>query len=98
MRGGPLRIGYARVSTQGRSADLQVDALREVLCEEIFVEKASGRAFSDRTRRTQGNGGTVTRARNAGPDEHDRPGFTRNERRSRKPAIVETRSTLRRGA
>ena len=37
-----MRIGYARVSTQDQSADLQVDALREALCEEIFVEKVSG--------------------------------------------------------
>jgi len=37
-----LRIGYARVSTQDQSADLQVDALREARCEDISVEKASG--------------------------------------------------------
>ena len=37
-----MRIGYARVSTQDQSADLQVDALREALCEEIFAEKVSG--------------------------------------------------------
>ena len=37
-----MRIGYARVSTQDQSADLQVDAPREALCEEIFVEKVSG--------------------------------------------------------
>ena len=37
-----MRIGYARVSTQDQSADLQVDALRQAGCEEIFVEKVTG--------------------------------------------------------
>ena len=37
-----MRIGYARVSTQDQSADLQVDALGEAGCEEILVEKVSG--------------------------------------------------------
>ena len=37
-----MRIGYARVSTKDQSLDLQVDALREVGCEEVFTEVASG--------------------------------------------------------
>ena len=37
-----MRIGYARVSTQDQSADLQVDALRKAACDEVFVEKVSG--------------------------------------------------------
>lgn len=37
-----MRIGYARVSTQDQSPDLQVDALRKAACDEVFVEKVSG--------------------------------------------------------
>lgn len=37
-----LRIGYARVSTDDQTLDLQLDALRD--CEEVYQEKASGKS------------------------------------------------------
>ena len=37
-----MLIGYARVSTKDQNLDLQVDALREAECEEVFTEVASG--------------------------------------------------------
>lgn len=36
-------VGYARVSTQDQSLDLQNDALRTAGCEEIFNEKITGK-------------------------------------------------------
>lgn len=37
-------LGYARVSTQEQSIDLQYDALRKADCEEIYEEKVSGKS------------------------------------------------------
>lgn len=42
-----LRIGYARVSTQGQSLDNQVERLTASGCEKLFTEKYTG-ARSDR--------------------------------------------------
>ncbi|MBT1173915.1 recombinase family protein [Bifidobacterium sp. MA2] len=36
------RFGYARISTAGQSADLQIDALERAGCDRVFVDTASG--------------------------------------------------------
>lgn len=42
-----MKIGYARVSTQGQMLDIQLEQLKAIGCEKIYQEQASGKT-SDR--------------------------------------------------
>ncbi len=39
-----MRIGYARVSTDDQTLDLQRDALKRAKCREIYEEQVSGKS------------------------------------------------------
>jgi len=48
------KIGYARVSTSAQSLDRQLGALRAERCDEVYREKASGKAIKGRSSARQG--------------------------------------------
>jgi DNA invertase Pin-like site-specific DNA recombinase len=43
-----LKVGYARVSSEAQSLDIQLEALKAEGCEKVFAEKKSGRSAKDR--------------------------------------------------
>ncbi len=43
-----MKVGYARVSTIGQNLDRQIAALRKEKCDQVFREKASGKAVKGR--------------------------------------------------
>jgi DNA invertase Pin-like site-specific DNA recombinase len=51
-----MRIGYARISTDDQTLDLQRDALRRAKCRQIYEELASGKTVSFRQPCVSGNG------------------------------------------
>ena len=42
------KIGYARVSTKEQNLDMQIEAMKRVGCDKIYMEKKSGRKIEDR--------------------------------------------------
>jgi DNA invertase Pin-like site-specific DNA recombinase len=42
------KVGYARVSTSTQNLDRQIGALRAERCDEVYQEKASGKAIKGR--------------------------------------------------
>ena len=43
-----MLVGYARVSSTGQNLDSQVEALKNIGCTKIFMEKKSGKQYENR--------------------------------------------------
>ena len=43
-----MRIGYARVSTEDQTLDLQRDALKRAKCRQVYEEQATGKNTAGR--------------------------------------------------
>jgi DNA invertase Pin-like site-specific DNA recombinase len=43
-----MLVGYARVSSTGQNLDSQIEALKNIGCEKIFMEKKSGTSYENR--------------------------------------------------
>jgi hypothetical protein len=43
-----MKIGYARVSTQEQSVDVQLEQLAKIGCDKIYQEQQSGKSADDR--------------------------------------------------
>ncbi|WP_299695932.1 recombinase family protein, partial [uncultured Vibrio sp.] len=39
-----MKIGYARVSTQDQTLDVQLEQLKRIGCDKIYQEQASGKS------------------------------------------------------
>lgn len=70
-----MRIGYARVSTDDQTLDLQRDALKRAKCREIYEEHASGKNTARPTGRLDPESRQWTAKFAAGSSPDDLDGF-----------------------